>query len=227
MTERPARPARAQPARRAGRACGSRARSPSSAPSGLYDRLLAGRGRPRAAATSVAGRLAGLDPERDLERRPRARHPLGRPRRRRVAGRRSTTSTRSSRCSSSGGAPLGLWVRGPLRLDALGRLRSPSWAPAPPPPTAPTWPPRSPPGWPARAARSSPGPPFGIDQAAHRGALAGAARPWPSSPAASTGPTRRPTRHSSTTSPRARRGRVRAGAGLRADARCGSCRATG
>ena len=124
--------------------------------------------------TDVAGRLAGP--------RPRARPRAGRPAAASgssspatTSGRpSSTTSTRVEPLQERGGAPLGLWVRGPLRLDAARRRRSRSSASR----SATTY------GAdvagdigagrgraPARTVVS--GAAFGIDQAAHRGALAG------------------------------------------------------
>ena len=89
-----------------------------------------------------------------------------------------------------GGVPLGLWVRGPLRLHelvdpvAIVGCRS-----------ATTYGTDQAAELAAGLARAGSavvsGAAFGIDDAAHRGAVAATARPSPSWPAASTGPTRR------------------------------------
>ena len=84
----------------------------------LYAGLLDGRD-PHGMRTDVAGRLQDIEPERDLERAARRGIRWIVPGDAGVAGRRSTTSRRSNPSRALGGAPLGLWVRGPLRLDAL------------------------------------------------------------------------------------------------------------
>ena len=101
-----------------------------------------------------------------------ARHPLRRARRRRSGPRRSTTSTRCEPLQELGGVPLGLWVRGPLRLDALPAPVAVVGARS-----ATTYGTDVAAELAAGLARAGPavvsGAAFGIDQAAHRGALAG------------------------------------------------------
>ena len=92
-------------------------------------------------------------------------------------------------------------MRGPLRLDELARSvavvgsRSATTYGA-------RWPATWRPGWRATVVAVVSGAAFGIDQAAHRGALGARGSPWRCSPAASTGSTRSPTGRSSTTWPR-------------------------
>ena len=149
-----------------------------------------GRDAARDARPTSAGRLEDL--------RARARPRAGRPARASAgwsratpSGRpRSTTSTAVEPLQALGGAPLGLWVRGPLRLDELtapvavvgarsattygdrrrGRARAPDW-PAPAPPWSPARP------------SASTRPPTGVRWPA-------TGRRSPCSPAAPTGPTR-------------------------------------
>ena len=113
--------------------------------------------------------------------------------------RRSTTSTRCEPLQALGGAPLGLWVRGPLRLDALpapvavvGARSATTYGADVAASSAPDWPAPAPASSPARRSAST---------RPRTGA------PWPAtgrrspcSPAASTAPTRPRTSSCSTTS---------------------------
>ncbi|GAB3266698.1 DNA-processing protein DprA [Nocardioides dilutus] len=85
----------------------------------LYEHLRSGRGRSET-ATEVAGRLADVEPARDLDRARR----LGL---RFVVPGDDEWPTQvddlafAEPGSEGGGPPLGLWARGPVRLDDLGR----------------------------------------------------------------------------------------------------------
>ena len=186
--------------------CGSPAWSPSSAPATVYDALLGERDLERRPRPTSRGRLAAVDPERELAAGGAARAPVRGPRRRRVAAPARRPRRAPRRCRSRGGLPLGLWVRGPAparRARRLGRgrrlpvghhLRRRRRRRASRPRSARR-----------RAVTVVSGAAFGIDQAAHRGALAGGRhRRSRCSPAAPTGPTRPRTARCSTTSrPRA------------------------
>ena len=193
--------------------------------------------------TGLVAELGAVAAARPAARRARPRRPADR--RRRPPGRarprpRARAGRRGSGCASScpattsgptqlddlagagalhdrGGVPIGLWVKGPLRLDELaasrrggrlprrhrlrrrGRQRDRGRRRARPA----TW--------------SSPGGAFGIDRAAHRGAVvdrrADGRRAWPAAP---TGSTRPPTRRCSSTSPATGAIVSEARAGLRA-----------
>jgi DNA processing protein len=136
----------------------------------LREQLLAGRD-PRGLRTEVAARLATIEPERDLERATR----LGI--RWVVPGDDEWPATldeldRAEPLHKMGRAPLGVWVRGPLRLDQLAAPVAVVGSRS-----ATTY------GTDVAAELSAglvragsavvSGAAFGIDQAAHRGALAG------------------------------------------------------
>ena len=114
----------------------------------------AARGRPR--ARPGAGRAA--------------RHPLRGPRRRRVAAPARRPGAPPSRSRSAGGRRSGSGCAGPCASTSCTPSRSS--APARPRRTARTSPPSSPPGSPGPGVAVVSGAAFGIDQAAHRGALA-------------------------------------------------------
>ena len=103
---------------------------------------------------------------------PHAAASAGSSRATRSGRRRSTTSTTVEPLQASGGAPLGLWVRGPLRLDALPAPVAVVGARS-----ATTYGTDVAAELGAGLARAGAtvvsGAAFGIDQAAHRGALAG------------------------------------------------------
>jgi DNA processing protein len=136
----------------------------------VYSELLDGRD-PRGVRTDVAARLDGMDPARDLERASRAGQRWV------VPGDAEWPRSLDDLdgCESlqgMGRAPLGLWVRGPVRLDELpapvavvGSRSATTYGTDVAAELA------------AGLARSGAavlsGAAFGIDQAAHRGALAG------------------------------------------------------
>ncbi len=136
----------------------------------IYDELLAGRDA-RGLRTDVATRLEGIDPAADLERAARLgirwlvpgdpEWPAG-----------LDDLESSEPLQGMGRAPLGLWVRGPLRLDAL-----PSPVAVVGSRSATTYGTDVAAELAAGLARAEcavvSGAAFGIDQAAHRGALAG------------------------------------------------------
>jgi DNA processing protein len=136
----------------------------------VYAELLDGRD-PRGLRTDVAARLDDMDPARDLERAHRAglrwvvpgdaEWPPG-----------LDDLDRSEPLQGMGRAPLGLWVRGPIRLDELATPVAVVGSRS-----ATTYGTEVATELAAGLARSSAavlsGAAFGIDQAAHRGALAG------------------------------------------------------
>ncbi|WP_426244023.1 DNA-processing protein DprA [Nocardioides sp. LHG3406-4] len=135
----------------------------------LYEALCAERD-PRGLLADVAGRLAGVDPERDLRRAEK----LGI---RYVIPGDAEWPSRLDDLAGAGslhersGAPIGLWVRGPLDLSSLDRSLAVVGSRS-----ATTYGLRVADEIAATAARSGvsviSGAAFGIDQAAHRGALA-------------------------------------------------------
>ncbi len=136
----------------------------------LYAGLLDGRD-PHGMRTDVAGRLQDLEPERDLERA--ARRGIrwiipGEPEWPAALDDLETVEP----LQALGGAPLGLWVRGPLRLDTLLAPVAVVGARS-----ATTYGTDVAAELGAGLARAGAtvvsGAAFGIDQAAHRGALAG------------------------------------------------------
>ena len=136
---------------------------------------LSGRRQRSDVAREMATRLRALDPGGDLEPGRPARHPLRRPRRRRVAAADRRPGGRPSRrrAGRSAARALGEGAGSSRRADQRPWRSS---APVRPRPTAP----RSPPASPARLVRAGhpvvSGAAFGIDQAAHRGALGGRRR---------------------------------------------------
>ena len=136
----------------------------------VYAELLDGRD-PRGVRTDVAARLEGIEPARDLERASRAGLRWV------VPGDAEWPASvddldRCEPLNGMGRAPLGLWVRGPIRLDELtapvavvGSRSATTYGTDVAAELA------------AGLARSGAavlsGAAFGIDQAAHRGALAG------------------------------------------------------
>ena len=66
-----------------------------------------------------AARLAACDPERELDQRRAPRHPIRDPRATRSGRISSTTSPAPSRSNDRAAVPIGLWAKGPVRLDAL------------------------------------------------------------------------------------------------------------
>ena len=148
--------------------------------------------------SDAAERLAAWTPQR--ARRGRSDGASGSSCRGTPSGPRGSTTWRtSSRCNGLFGPPLGLWVRGPARSPRSPGPRWRSWVRAAPPPTAPTSPASSPPSS-APPVTVVSGAAFGIDKAAHRGALAVGPPRSPCSPAASTARTRRRTATCSSTS---------------------------
>ena len=113
----------------------------------------------------------------------------------------STTSWPSSRSQHRGGAPLGLWVRGPVGLHELEASVRRRRARARPPATAPRWRRASPPTSPQPARRWSPVPRSASTRLPTVARWPWTDRRWPCSPAVPTAPTRWPTSRSSTTSP--------------------------
>jgi DNA processing protein len=85
----------------------------------LYEHLRSGRRRSGTAA-EVAGRLGGVDPERDLERARRMGLRFVVPGDDEWPAQVDDLSF-AEPGTEGGGAPLGLWARGPRRLDDLGR----------------------------------------------------------------------------------------------------------
>ncbi len=135
----------------------------------LYDALCAER-NPRGVLTDVAARLAEVDPERDLRHAERVGIRFV------VPGdpewpRRLDDLSGAGSLHERGGAPIGLWVRGPLDLSTLDRCVAVVGSRS-----ATTYGLRVAEEVAATAARSGAavvsGAAFGIDQAAHRGALA-------------------------------------------------------
>ena len=176
--------------------------------------------------TDVAARLAAMDPARDLEQAERLGIRFV------IPGdeewpRRLDDLVGVEPVQERGGAPLGLWVRGPVglhELDGVGRGRR--FALGHDLRRRPRGRHRRP-SWPAAGQTVVSGAAFGIDQAAHRGSLAdgrpdrrGAClRRRPGLPDRPQAAARPPGRD--------RGGRLRAPPGLRARPGCASCRATG
>ena len=136
----------------------------------LRDHLLRARGLPDD-LREVADRLGRVDPERELDPRRAARAAVRGPRRRRVAGAGRRPARTPSPWTAWAGCRSGCGCAGrcgstrspaPSRSSAPGRRRR----------TATTWPPRSPRPRRAPAGCVVSGGAFGIDVAAHRGALA-------------------------------------------------------
>ena len=122
----------------------------------------------------IAGRVETMGPQRDLEQAERLGHPLRDPLRRRVA-RQLDDLAGVEPLQDRGGVPLGLWVKGPLRLDELagsvavvGSRSATTYGADVAADLAAVV---------ARAGHAVvSGAAFGIDQAAHRGALAAGGR---------------------------------------------------
>ncbi len=139
----------------------------------LYD-VLKAQGNPRGVLTDAAPRLASIDPERDLERATRRGFRWV------VPGDAEWPTAlddleAGEPLQEMGGVPLGLWVRGPLRLDELADPVSIVGCRS-----ATTYGTDQAAELAAGLARAGAavvsGAAFGIDQAAHRGALAGDGR---------------------------------------------------
>ena len=86
----------------------------------LYDHLRSARRRSGTAAT-IAARLAEGDAERDLARGERLGLRYVVPGDEEWPDQLHDLAYAEDETNGTGGAPLGLWLRGPLRLDALGR----------------------------------------------------------------------------------------------------------